>query len=121
MTFGNKNEVIKKRSVYSHFPSEYYSLIIFLLFSISLYEIFMLNFELLIFLEKSSFYAFTNILIQIRQRRNSMNILDVSFFIISSIIRMRKSTVSNNFQQFYILGHPTPLNPFSHTVQYVAD
>ena len=35
-----------------------------------------------------------------------MNILDVSFFIISSIIRMGKSTVCNNFQQFYILGHP---------------
>ena len=35
-----------------------------------------------------------------------MNILDASFFIISSIIRMGKYTVCNNFQQFYILGHP---------------
>ena len=35
-----------------------------------------------------------------------MNILDESFFIISSIIRMGKSTVCNNFQQFYTLGHP---------------
>ena len=38
-----------------------------------------------------------------------MNILDASFFIISTIIRMGKSTVCNNFQQFYILGHPTIL------------
>ena len=35
-----------------------------------------------------------------------MNSLDVSFFIISSIIRLGKSAVCNNFQQFYILGHP---------------
>ena len=32
-----------------------------------------------------------------------MNILDVSFLSISSIIRIGKSTVCNNFQQFYIL------------------
>ena len=67
---------------------------------------FHVQFWITYFLEKSLFYAFTNISIQIRQRRNSMNILDVSFFIISSIIRMGKSTVYNNFQQFYVLGHP---------------